>query len=71
MKGSGEHRAETLRLAEAFRAHIIDATVESFVFEVTGKPEKVDSFIALMAPLGLVEVVRTGLAAIGRGPDGL
>jgi len=69
--GTGEHRAETLRLAEAFRAQIVDATVESFVFEVTGKPSKIDSFIALMVPLGLIEVVRTGLAAISRGPDGM
>ncbi|KKB79953.1 acetolactate synthase [Devosia soli] len=71
VKGTGDHRAETLRLADAFRAHIIDATVESFVFEVTGKPDKIDSFIALMTPLGLVEVVRTGLAAIGRGAEGM
>lgn len=71
VRGSGDHRAETLRLADAFRAHIIDSTVESFVFEVTGKPEKIDSFIALMAPLGLVEVVRTGLAAISRGANGM
>jgi acetolactate synthase-1/3 small subunit len=71
VRGTGEHRAETLRLADAFRAHIIDATVESFVFEVTGKPEKIDSFVSLMAPLGLVEVVRTGLAAISRGPEGM
>mgnify|MGYP005831079863 CR=1 FL=1 len=71
VKGSGDHRAETLRLADAFRAQIVDATVESFVFEVTGKPSKVDSFIALMQPLGLVEVVRTGLAAISRGPEGM
>ena len=69
--GSGDHRAETLRLADAFRAQIVDATVESFVFEVTGKPGKIDSFIALMQPLGLVEVVRTGLAAISRGPQGM
>jgi acetolactate synthase-1/3 small subunit len=69
--GSGEQRAETLRLADAFRAQIVDATVESFVFEVTGKPSKIDSFIALMAPLGLIEVVRTGLAAISRGPSGM
>ncbi len=69
--GSGEHRAETLRLADAFRAQIVDATVESFVFEVTGKPSKIDSFIALMMPLGLIEVVRTGLAAISRGPEGM
>lgn len=71
VKGSGDHRAETLRLADAFRAQIVDATVESFVFEVTGKPGKIDSFIALMAPLGLVEVVRTGLAAINRGGEGM
>ncbi len=69
--GNGERRAETLRLADAFRAQIVDATVESFVFEVTGKPSKIDSFIALMAPLGLVEVVRTGLAAISRGAEGM
>jgi acetolactate synthase-1/3 small subunit len=67
--GTGEHRAETLRLAEAFRAQIVDATVESFVLELTGRPSKIDSFIALMVPLGLIEVVRTGLAAISRGPE--
>jgi acetolactate synthase-1/3 small subunit len=69
--GTGENRSETLRLAEAFRAQIVDATTESFVFEVTGKPSKIDSFIALMVPLGLIEVVRTGLAAISRGPEGM
>lgn len=69
--GTGEHRAETLRLADAFRAQIVDATTESFVFEVTGKSSKIDSFIALMSPLGLIEVVRTGLAAISRGGQGM
>jgi acetolactate synthase-1/3 small subunit len=68
---TGEPRAEALRLADAYRAQIVDATTESFVFEVTGKPTKIDSFISLMMPLGLVEVVRTGLAAIGRGPEGM
>ena len=52
-------------------AWFVDATVESFVFEVTGKPSKIDSFIALMVPLGLIEVVRTGLAAISRGAEGM
>jgi acetolactate synthase-1/3 small subunit len=69
--GTGEHRAETLRLADAFRAQIVDATTESFVFEITGKPSKIDSFISLMAPLGLIEVVRTGVAAISRGAAGM
>ena len=68
---TGEQRAEALRLADAFRAQIVDATTESFVFEVTGKPSKIDSFISLMVPLGLIEVVRTGLAAISRGAEGM
>jgi len=68
---TGEPRAEALRLADAYRATIVDATTESFVFEITGKPSKIDSFIAIMVPLGLVEVVRTGLAAISRGPEGM
>ena len=69
--GTGEPRAEALRLADAYRAQIVDATTESFVFEITGKPSKIDSFIAIMVPLGMIEVVRTGLAAIGRGAEGM
>ncbi|CAN5148391.1 acetolactate synthase small subunit [soil metagenome] len=69
--GKGDKRSEALRLADAFRARVIDATTESFVFELTGKPSKVDSFIALMQPLGLVEVSRTGIAAIARGAEGM
>jgi acetolactate synthase-1/3 small subunit len=68
---TGEHRAEALRLADAYRAQIVDATTESFVFEITGKPSKIDSFITIMVPIGLVEVVRTGLAAISRGAEGM
>lgn len=63
----GEHRMEALRLADAFRARVVDATAESFVFEMTGSGEKLDAFIALMRPLGLAEVSRTGVAAIARG----
>jgi acetolactate synthase-1/3 small subunit len=71
VSSTGELRAEALRLADAYRAQIVDATTESFVFEITGKPSKIDSFIAIMMPLGLVEVVRTGLAAISRGAEGM
>jgi len=67
--GKGENRVEALRLAEAFRARVIDATVESFVFELTGSAGKVDQFVELMRPLGLVEVSRTGVAAMSRGKD--
>ncbi|MFO1116349.1 MAG: acetolactate synthase small subunit [Beijerinckiaceae bacterium] len=66
--GRGESRVEALRLSEAFRAKVIDATTESFVFELTGSTSKIDDFVELMRPLGLVEVSRTGVAAISRGP---
>ena len=69
--GEGEHRVEALRLADAFRARVVDATARSFVFELTGKTRKVDQFIALMQPLGLIEVVRTGVTAISRGPEAM
>ena len=68
VRGKGEQRVEALRLAEAFRAKVIDATTESFIFELTGAPTKIDDFVDLMRPLGLVEVARTGIAAISRGP---
>ena len=71
VKGKGENRTEAMRLAEAFRARVIDATTESFVFELTGAPKKIDDFIELMRPIGLVEVSRTGVAAIARGPEGM
>ena len=71
VRGQGEHRMEALRLADAFRARVIDATTESFVFEITGASEKIESFINLMLPVGLVEVSRTGVVAIARGPDAM
>jgi acetolactate synthase-1/3 small subunit len=71
VKGKGDNRVEALRLADAFRARVIDATTESFVFEITGGSDKIEQFIALMLPLGLVEVARTGIAAIMRGPEGM
>ncbi|MFT8676187.1 MAG: acetolactate synthase small subunit [Acetobacter sp.] len=66
---SGEPRTEALRIAEAFRARAVDTTATSFVFELTGSTDKLDSFIDLMRPLGLVEVSRTGVASICRGPQ--
>ncbi len=69
--GKGDKRVEALRLADAFRARVVDASTDSFVFELTGKPDKIDQFISLMVPLGLVEVARTGVAAISRGMDAM
>ena len=66
--GRGEARIESLRLADIFRARVVDSTTESFVFEMTGSAEKLNAFIGLMEPLGLVEVSRTGAVAISRGP---
>ncbi len=65
--GRGEKRIEALRLAEIFRAKVIDTSIEHFVFEITGKTAKIETFIGIMMELGLVEVSRTGIAAIGRG----
>jgi acetolactate synthase I/III small subunit len=69
VKGTGEHRIEALRLAEVYRAHVVDATISSFVFEVTGTTEKIDKFLELMREIGLVEVARTGVAAMARGKE--
>jgi len=69
--GTGERRIEALRLAEIFRARVVDSTITSFVFEVTGSSEKLDAFIELVAPIGLVELARTGIAAMSRGTDQL
>jgi acetolactate synthase-1/3 small subunit len=65
--GTGLERQEALRLAEAFRARVIDASTESFIFELTGATDKLDAFLELMRPIGLAEVSRTGVAAITRG----
>ncbi len=69
--GSGEKRVESLRIADIFRARAVDSTIESFVFEMTGSPEKIDAFVSLMRPLGLVDVSRTGVVAISRGAKGI
>jgi acetolactate synthase-1/3 small subunit len=69
--GKGDNRMEVLRLADAFRARVVDATTESFVLEMTGNADKIDAFVALMRPIGLTEVSRTGAVAIARGPKGI
>jgi acetolactate synthase-1/3 small subunit len=71
VRGTGERRVEALRLGDAFRARVIDATTESFIFELTGRSDKIDQFVELMLSLGLVEVSRTGNVAISRGPDAM
>ena len=67
VEGKGEKRVEAMRLADIFRAGVVDSTLESFVFELTGTPEKIDAFADLMRPLGLSELARTGVAAMSRG----
>ncbi|MDA0338354.1 MAG: acetolactate synthase small subunit [Proteobacteria bacterium] len=69
--GEGDHRVESLRLAEAFRANVIDSTTNSFTFEINGSSEKIDAFIDLMRPIGLVDVSRTGVVAIKRGNEAM
>lgn len=65
--GGGDKRLEAMRMADIFRANVVDSTLNSFVFEITGAPDKIDAFIDLMRPLGLIEIARTGVAAILRG----
>ncbi|MFD2237325.1 acetolactate synthase small subunit [Aureimonas populi] len=69
--GRGDDRVEALRIADVFRAKVIDSTTEHFVFEITGKSSKIEKFVSIMAPLGLVEICRTGVAAMSRGKDGM
>ncbi|PYE85772.1 acetolactate synthase small subunit [Pseudoroseicyclus aestuarii] len=70
VEGQGEARVEALRLADIFRASVVDTTLESFIFEITGTSDKVDAFAELMRPLGLTEMARTGVAALSRGSAG-
>ena len=69
--GVGDKRVESLRIADIFRARVVDSTNESFVFEIVGDTGKLDAFIELMKPLGLVDISRTGVVAIARGPEGM
>ncbi|HEV7339650.1 MULTISPECIES: acetolactate synthase small subunit [Bosea] len=69
--GKGDHRVEAMRLAAAFGARTLDATLTSFVFELTGSTEEIERFIKLMTVVGLTEVSRTGIAAMSRGPDAM
>jgi acetolactate synthase-1/3 small subunit len=69
--GTGEKRVEAMRVSEVFRARVIDTTHASFVFELTGAQQKIDAFVDLMKPLGLVEVSRTGVVAISRGAEAM
>lgn len=71
VRSTGDKRIESLRIADIFRAKVIDSTAESFVFEVTGASEKIAAFVGLMEPLGLVDVCRTGIVAISRGGEGI
>jgi acetolactate synthase I/III small subunit len=69
--GKGDERVEAMRIADIFRARPVDTTIDSFIFEITGTTEKVNTFIGLMKPLGLVEVCRTGVASVSRGKKGI
>ncbi len=69
VQGAGDHRIEALRLADVFRANVVDTTITSFIFEVTGSSTKIDRFVDLMKQIGLVEVARTGIVAMARGKE--
>src|SRR5262245_49276997 len=62
-----QHRAEILRTADIFRAHVVDVTPLSFTLEATGDEGKLEALIELLRPMGIQEIVRTGKVAIARG----
>ena len=67
VQGTGEPRVESLRIADIFRAHVVDSSNDSFIFEIVGDTGKLDAFINLMEPIGLIDVSRTGVVGIARG----
>ena len=69
--GVGDKRVEALRIAELFKAEVVDAGLDYFVFQIAHRSEKLDRFVELMEPLGMVDLCRTGVVALSRGPDGL
>ncbi|MBM3616913.1 MAG: acetolactate synthase small subunit [Alphaproteobacteria bacterium] len=71
VRSSGAKRVEALRIADIFRARVVDITTQSFIFEITGECEKIDTFIEMMRPLGLINIARTGVVAVSRGPSNL
>ena len=71
VKSNGENRLEALHIASAFKAEVVDATRDHFIFQMTGRSPRVDQFVEVMAPLGLVEVCKTGVAAVSRGAGGM
>lgn len=71
VQGKGENRLEALRIADAFKAEVVDADTEHFIFEITGRVSKIERFISIMRALGAVEICRTGITAMSRGPDGI
>ncbi len=63
-----EDRAEALRVADIFRANVIDSTPGTYTIEVTGDAKKIEAIINLLQPLGIKELVRTGRVALAREP---
>ena len=63
-----EDRAEALRIADIFRANVIDSSSTSYTIEVTGDVQKIQAIIELLQPLGIKEIIRTGRIAIAREP---
>ncbi len=69
VSGVDKNRVESLRIADIFKAEVVDAGLEHFIFQIHGEPEHIDRFVDLMRQLGMVDISRTGVAAISRGPE--
>lgn len=64
---AGERRTDVLKLAEVFRASVIDLKEQTLTLEITGDEEKIDAFTEVLQPYGILEMIRTGLVGLARG----
>lgn len=67
VKTTPENRQEVLAASEIYRAKIIDYNTSTMCIEVTGESSKIDAFIEVMKPIGIIEMCRTGVVALERG----
>ena len=71
VRNASEYRSDVMTAVDVFRASVIDYSPESMCIEVTGNPSKIDAFVKLMEPFGILEMCRTGIVALDRGTETL
>jgi acetolactate synthase-1/3 small subunit len=64
---NAENRTTIMQVVDVFRARIVDVTNNSFIIEITGDEEKIEGFVDVLRPMGIIEMVRTGNVSMARG----